>query len=73
MGLEAEEFEESEKRRPVADYVLAREDGEKWDEWFQSNRYELNAMTTRQILDWLEAKDGGARRRQGGAAARGHR
>ena len=56
MGLEAEEFEESNKRRPVADYVLAREDGEHWGEWLQSNRYELNAMTTAQILDWLDAK-----------------
>ena len=36
--------------------MLAREDGEHWGEWLQSNRYELNAMTTRQILDWLDAK-----------------
>lgn len=56
MELEVEEFEVTEKRRPVADYVLEREDGEKWDEWFQSNRYELNAMTTPQFLEWLEGK-----------------
>jgi hypothetical protein len=56
MGLEAEEFEKGKKRRPVADYVLRREDGDEWDEWLQTNRYELNAMTTPQFLEWMEEK-----------------
>ena len=56
MGLEVEVFEKGEHRRAVADYVLGRADGDHWDEWLQSNRYELNAMTTPQFLDWITAK-----------------
>jgi len=57
MGLEVEAFEKKEKhRRAVADYVLERLDGDHWDEWLQSNRYELNAMTTPQFLGWITAK-----------------
>ncbi len=56
MGLEAEEFKQGEQQRPVADYVLQHEDGAAWSEWLQSKRYELNAMTTPQFLNWLEAK-----------------
>jgi len=56
MGLEPEDFEKGDKRRPVADYVLRRPDGPYWEEWLQSHRYELNAMTTPQFLDWITAK-----------------
>jgi hypothetical protein len=56
MGLEVERFERGVKWRSVADYVLAREDGAHWVEWLQSNRYELNAMTTPQFLAWITEK-----------------
>lgn len=55
-GLEVEEIEKGDKRKPVADYVLEREDGEKWAEWLQTHRVELNAMTTPEFIDWLDAK-----------------
>lgn len=44
------------KTYPVADYVHEREDGEKWEEWLQDNRIELNAMTTPQLIAWLDKK-----------------
>jgi hypothetical protein len=39
------------KTRPVADYVT-----DEWREWLQSNRVELNAMSTPQFLGWLDVK-----------------
>ena len=33
-----------------------REDGDRWVNWLQTNRYELNAMTMPQFLDWITAK-----------------
>ena len=27
-----------------------------WEEWLQTHRIELNAMTTPQFIDWLDAK-----------------
>ena len=58
MGLEVEDVEEGEKRKPVADYVLEREDGPtaQWEEWLQTHRVELNAMTTPQFIAWLDGK-----------------
>jgi len=60
MGLEVEDVEEGEKRKPVADYVLEREDeapdGESWEEWLQTHRVELNAMTTPEFIRWLDSK-----------------
>lgn len=56
MGLEAEKVPERDSRAAVADYVLARHDGEWWAEWLQRTRHELNAMTTPQFLAWLNAK-----------------
>ncbi|WP_088834387.1 ATP-binding protein [Paenibacillus tyrfis] len=50
MGLQVETFE-SDRRRPVADYVSYR-----WADWLQSNRVELNAMTTPEFIEWLEGK-----------------
>jgi hypothetical protein len=59
-GLEVEEVEKGEKRKAVADYVLEREDlaptGETWEEWLQTHRIELNAMTTPQFIAWLDGK-----------------
>jgi hypothetical protein len=54
--LEVEDVEEKDRRKPVADYVCERRDGEHWDEWLQTHRVELNAMTTPQFIDWLDGK-----------------
>jgi hypothetical protein len=60
MGLEIEEVEEKDRRKPVADYVLKRTDrapdGTKWEAWLQAHRVELNAMTTPQFIEWLDGK-----------------
>ena len=59
MGLEVEDVEEGERRKPVADYVLEREDAlptADWEEWLQTHRVELNAMTTPQFIEWLDGK-----------------
>src|SRR4051812_20658451 len=50
MGLEVEAVEEADRHRPVAGY--ARE----WKQWLQTNRVELNAMTTPQLIQWLNGK-----------------
>ena len=55
-GLEIEDVEKDEKRKPVAQYVLERDDGDYWEEWLQTHRVELNAMTTPQFIEWLDAK-----------------
>jgi hypothetical protein len=52
MGLQVEEPDRKAGRTPaVADYL-----SEEWEEWLQSHRVELNAMTTPQFLAWLEGK-----------------
>jgi len=50
MGLEVEEVEDTDRRKPVAEYASDDE------EWFQTNRVELNAMTTPQFIEWLDDK-----------------
>lgn len=50
MGLEAEPVAGGGKK-PVAEYVEPE-----WREWLQTNRVELNAMTTPQFIAWLDAK-----------------
>ena len=55
-GLEVEDVEQGEKRKPVADYVLERGDGKRWEKWLQTHRVELNAMTTPQFITWLDRK-----------------
>ena len=54
MGLEAETIDKTDSRKAVADYVIDH-DGD-WKEWLQTHRVELNAMTTPQLLAWLDAK-----------------
>lgn len=50
MGLQVESVKrEGNRRIPVAEYVE-----EVWAEWLQSHRVELNAMTTPQLLEWLD-------------------
>jgi hypothetical protein len=70
MGLDPEEFEPGEtksgeeRRRPVANYVRERDeeypneapDGGSWEEWLQSNRVELNAFTTPELMEWLDRR-----------------
>jgi hypothetical protein len=54
MDLQVEDVEEAERRKPVADYVWAR--GRRWVHWLQRHRVELNAMTTPQLISWLDRK-----------------
>jgi hypothetical protein len=54
MGLEVEAVAASERRKPIANYVTER--GPHWEEWLQTRRIELNAMTTPQFIAWLDAK-----------------
>ena len=51
--------------QPVAEYVKAVDksgehgtppDGESWEDWLQTHRVELNAMTTPQFIAWLDRK-----------------
>jgi hypothetical protein len=56
MGFEVEDVEDEERRKPVADYVLERENGDYWEEWLQTHRVELNAMTTPQFIEYLDRK-----------------
>jgi hypothetical protein len=60
IGLQSEAVEHIKERRPVADYVIEREDtapdGSPWEEWLQTNRIELNAMTTPEFIEWLDGK-----------------
>jgi hypothetical protein len=56
LGFEVETVLQGEKRKAVADYVLEREDGEEWEEWLQTHRVELNAMTTPEFIEWLDDK-----------------
>jgi hypothetical protein len=58
MGLEVEDVKESEKRKPVASYVLkhCRDHDSNWEDWLQRRRVELNAMTTPQFIEWLDGK-----------------
>jgi hypothetical protein len=58
MELEVETVEQADQRKPVADYLLEREDGEYWKEWLQTRRVELNAMTTPDFIRWLDRKMG---------------
>lgn len=55
MGLPIEPAE-YKRRQPVARYVHDRDDSKNWPEWLQHNRIELNAMTTPQLLAWLDRK-----------------
>jgi hypothetical protein len=50
MGLEVEDVEVGDRRKPVADYASD------CDDWLQTHRVELNAMTTPQFIEWLDGK-----------------
>lgn len=57
MGLQVETFRtessgrRSERRLPVAEYV-----NEEWEAWLQTQRVELNAMSSPQFIEWLDKK-----------------
>jgi hypothetical protein len=50
MGLEVETVEAGDRRKPVAAYA-----GD-WEDWLQTHRVELNAMTTPAFMGWLDGK-----------------
>jgi DNA topoisomerase VI subunit B len=63
-GLLRERAErKSNKRRPVADYIKARDQANNasgnpnnepnWEAWLQDWRVELNAMTTAEFIEWM--------------------
>ena len=72
MGLGVETVEATTSKttrepiyKPVADYVKAADysgehgtapDGETWEQWLQTHRIELNAMTTPEFIEWLDTK-----------------
>lgn len=58
MGLQIETFrseddgsKKAERRLPVADYV-----DEEWENWLQTQRVELNAMSSPSFIEWLDNK-----------------
>jgi hypothetical protein len=51
MGLQVEKLKEGKKARPVADYCDSAD-----KEFLASYRVELNAMTTPQLIEWLDNK-----------------
>jgi hypothetical protein len=55
-GFDVEDVKQGDKRKPVADYVLNRPDGDYWEEWLQTHRIDLNAMTTPEFIAWLDQK-----------------
>jgi hypothetical protein len=56
MGLEVETVDEGKRHKAVAGYVRERRDGKHWQQWLQTQRVELNAMTTPQFIAWLDGK-----------------
>jgi hypothetical protein len=56
MGLEVEDVEAGTRRKPVGEYVHERDDDTDWGEWLQTHRVELNAMSTPEFIEWLDAK-----------------
>jgi hypothetical protein len=54
MRLEVETLEEVKRQKPVAHYIS--EHGWHWENWLQTRRVELNAMTTPQLINWLDRK-----------------
>lgn len=65
MKLQVETFAERKQKVPVAKYIEYHDrdhdldddmSGWKWVDWLQTNRVELNAMTSPQFVEWLEEK-----------------
>lgn len=59
MDLEIEAIPGKPARRPVADYVTAyveEHNTRDYDAWLQTHRIELNAMSSREFVAWLDEK-----------------
>jgi hypothetical protein len=56
LGLAAEPIEKRSRNTAVAQYVRDKRPGGDWTDWLQKNRVELNAMTTPQLIEWLDRK-----------------
>jgi hypothetical protein len=68
MGLEVETIPAEDRRRPVAEYACNHPGNfgargvpvsrwvSDWEKWLQTHRVELNAMTTPQLIEWLNGK-----------------
>lgn len=57
MHLETENVERKSGRVPVARYVRDYDgDSKDWEEWLQTKRIELNAMSSPAFLRWLDRK-----------------
>jgi hypothetical protein len=52
MGFEVETLPVPKRHKAVAGYACT----EDWEEWLQTHRIELNAMTTPQFIEWLSDK-----------------
>jgi hypothetical protein len=71
MGLEVETIPAEDRRRAVAEYACEHPGTfgatgvpvsrwvSDWEEWLQTHRVELNAMTTPQFIEWLDEKMAG--------------
>ena len=57
MQLQVETFS-AKKKLPVAEYVKQhdRDNDTNWQDWLQTRRVELNAMTSPQFISWLDEK-----------------
>ena len=60
MGLEVEtlanEVRDAASRWPTMSSSGTTRTGNDWDEWLQTHRVELNAMTTPELIEWLDGK-----------------
>jgi hypothetical protein len=60
MGLQVETFRDGNAKArelPVAGYIKNKDGGSGyWEDWLQTRRVELNAMTSPQFLAWLDKK-----------------
>jgi hypothetical protein len=56
MGLAVEKVSREKGKVPVANYIRNGISGWRWEDWLQSNRVELNSMTSPQFLRWLDEK-----------------
>ena len=57
LSLPVERIAARGRRSAIADYIQQRPDGQKWSEWLQRNRIELNAMTTPQFIELARLQD----------------